>query len=301
MDKFLHDLSWVLPLRHPAVTEIANAFTWFGYLPFFLTFLALGFWLWDRERFLRLAILLAVSAVIFAWLKDYWQDPRPDLSFSLDPRVGHSFGRPSGHAMTSVVLWGWLAYEVRRPWMWAIALVMILGVCFSRLYLGVHDVDDVLVGSALGVLTLFIFRWTLGSPMQRFREQPVWEHLLLLAILVPLLWIIWPHNGTPPSYVSGDFFLLAGALLGLSIDRKLGQGPEALPFSAIRVILAALALFILFQLVDALSALGKLLEADKLIWGSLTALLLGVFISLAVPAFLRRLTPIMERAIGRGQ
>ena len=41
-----HDLSWVLPLRHPALTAIFEAFTLAGYPLFYLALLPLIFWLW---------------------------------------------------------------------------------------------------------------------------------------------------------------------------------------------------------------------------------------------------------------
>ena len=64
MESFLHDLSWVLPLRSDIATAIFNGFTALGYLPFYLVLLPLGYWLWDKAMFTRLAVLIMASALL---------------------------------------------------------------------------------------------------------------------------------------------------------------------------------------------------------------------------------------------
>src|SRR5512139_126576 len=103
MESFLHDLSWVLPLRSDIATAIFNGFTALGYLPFYLALLPLGYWLWDKDMFTRLAVLIMASALVNGFLKDLFDDPRPALEFALDPRVRESYGLPSGHAQVAVV------------------------------------------------------------------------------------------------------------------------------------------------------------------------------------------------------
>ncbi|WP_162428495.1 phosphatase PAP2 family protein [Pontibacter pudoricolor] len=67
---------------------------------------------------------------------------------------------PSGHATTAMALFGLLAYFIYRhnrdkPYrkfiVWAAAILILL-VGFSRIYLGVHFLSDVLAGFILGFL-----------------------------------------------------------------------------------------------------------------------------------------------------
>ena len=64
VESFLHDMSWVLPFRSETATIIFNGFTFLGYTPFFLIFLPIGYWLWDRALFTRLAVLIAITALV---------------------------------------------------------------------------------------------------------------------------------------------------------------------------------------------------------------------------------------------
>lgn len=193
MEAFLHDLSWVLPLRNDTLTQVFNGFTFLGYLPFFLIFLPMGYWLGDKGVFTRLTMLVAIVALSNSFLKDLFQDPRPDLKFAIDQRVGDSFGFPSGHAQIAVAVWFWLALEIRRRWMWAIASFVATGVCLSRLYLGVHDIEDVLGGALLGLATIVIFAGLMSPSFEALRKLNPRMYLVAMLALVPVLSWLWPR------------------------------------------------------------------------------------------------------------
>ncbi|EJF09742.1 MULTISPECIES: phosphatase PAP2 family protein [Pontibacter] len=76
----------------------------------------------------------------------------------------HNFSFPSGHATTSMALWGILAYFGYRHLyqrrlrngvlVGAGALILLVG--FSRIYLGVHFLSDVLAGFLLGAMWVLL-------------------------------------------------------------------------------------------------------------------------------------------------
>lgn len=74
--------------------------------------------------------------------------PRPALWVSLKPAFYYSF--PSGHAMGSaamVTALGFVLWRRRGQWpAWTLGPLFVLGVGWSRLYLGVHYPSDVLAG-----------------------------------------------------------------------------------------------------------------------------------------------------------
>lgn len=90
-------------------------------------------------------------------LKHSFRLPRPELFISIAPESGYGF--PCAHALMSVCLYGFLAAVLvldgpGRPWRLcgAGALVFIaVGITWSRLYLGVHWLSDVVAGVTNGV------------------------------------------------------------------------------------------------------------------------------------------------------
>jgi membrane-associated phospholipid phosphatase len=93
-------------------------------------------------------------------LKTIFERPRPEAMFPHVPDVaGWAF--PSGHAMNSVIVCGMLTYFLSREFSRLgakagvlIALEMVLAIGFSRIYLGVHYLSDVLAGYAAGFFWL---------------------------------------------------------------------------------------------------------------------------------------------------
>jgi glycerophosphoryl diester phosphodiesterase len=218
VDALLHDLDWVLPLRSEPATLVFETFTLVGYPLFYLALLPLAYWLWDKDAATRLAVLLLASAVVNGFLKDLFDDPRPAASFALDPRVSDSYGLPSGHAQLAVVTWGWLAWELRRAWAWVLAAVMILGICFSRLYLGVHDLEDVLAGAAIGAGSLLLYEWLLSERFARWHALDGRIQLGIVLAVQPVLWLLWPEPAGPGALTALGAFL-AGWWAGVLVDR----------------------------------------------------------------------------------
>jgi undecaprenyl-diphosphatase len=92
-------------------------------------------------------------------LKLAFERPRPAFEGAKYVAGGWSF--PSGHAAGAMFAYGFVAYLVVRfgagRWRWPVVAglgLVILGVGFSRMYLGVHYLSDVLGGFALSLATL---------------------------------------------------------------------------------------------------------------------------------------------------
>ncbi len=121
---------------------------------------------------------------------------------------GYSF--PSGHSMNSAIAYGSIANHKKKTWMWIVAVLIVLMVGFSRVYLGVHYPTDVCVGWLLGILTVIIVSFL----QKRFGTGP-----LLFAILIA--------SGVPGLFycTSNDYFtsfgILIGAAFGVFFEEKL--------------------------------------------------------------------------------
>jgi membrane-associated phospholipid phosphatase len=110
----------------------------------------------------READTLAIAALgatgINCLLKLMFARTRPAL-WDWIIHVGH-YSFPSGHSMISMATYGYIGYTLANQYpqyereIIALTAVLIMGIGFSRLYLGVHWPTDVAVGYAAGLLWL---------------------------------------------------------------------------------------------------------------------------------------------------
>lgn len=244
-------MEWVLEWRHPILNPVMIAITHLGSEVFFLAALPLGYWLGRRQPWVRVGLMFMLAAVCNAALKDLWQAPRPMLE-PLIEQDGFSF--PSGHAMISTVFWGWLALEVRRRWFAALAVVIVLSVMASRVYLGVHWPRDVLAGAGFGLLLLGLgsafvrldgpARIRAGGPMLAWLPAAVLlaltallpdpeQHGLKSASAIAGLWagVLWLERREIPPLRRGKAHLggmILATLLGLGVLVGIWGGGKAL-------------------------------------------------------------------------
>jgi membrane-associated phospholipid phosphatase len=160
------DRSWSEAMGHletPLLTDLALAFNWLGRglgRAFGLTLV--GLLLLRRRRWLALtafAVTESLAPLLSVLLKALIDRPRP--SDGLVHAVGPSF--PSGHATyagaTCVALV--LLFTTpcrRRRWWWALASLGVVGMAWSRTYLQVHWLTDVVAGALLGSgISLLVF------------------------------------------------------------------------------------------------------------------------------------------------
>ncbi|WP_437589807.1 phosphatase PAP2 family protein [Sorangium sp. So ce1000] len=115
-----------------------------------------------RQRVLAIGWLFALAGggLLNVALKALFARPRPSFADPLAVAAGWSF--PSGHSMGTFVAFGMLSYlgllflrTLRaRVALVALALGWTVAMGFSRMYLGVHYLSDVLAGFAAGTVWL---------------------------------------------------------------------------------------------------------------------------------------------------
>ncbi len=116
--------------------------------------------LWHTEHKHSARLLLAAVAgniLLNGALKLVFHRPRPSVFEWQTVAVSSSF--PSGHAMSATVCYGTVAYLVARlqkhRWSRVLTLIgavlLILLICATRLYLGVHYPSDVIAGILVGL------------------------------------------------------------------------------------------------------------------------------------------------------
>lgn len=170
---------------------------------------AITYWCIDIKAGIYLFSLAGFNALIAHFFKMLACVYRPwILSDKIQPSElavpfakGYSF--PSGHSAMSSSVVGGVAYLVRKHKILCTLLVcLILLIGFSRLWLGVHTPQDVIVGLLIGLTLVFVINRTVNWA----EEKP--NRYLILTVLVNIFAIlalicIYNFNSYKMDYING--------------------------------------------------------------------------------------------------
>lgn len=295
-------MDWIIALQElgsPFLDSFFMAVTFTGEEMFYLLFVPILFWAIDHRVATRVGFAFLISAYVNPILKDLFPQPRP---YGVNPDVGKisvpGSGMPSGHAQSSVFVWGTLAWQIGRGWFWALAILWMFLVGFSRVYLGVHFPHQVIAGWAVGAMLLALFilidprfeSWMVGLPISR---------QLLIAIGVPVVMALaYPHNDTVASAA-----VMCGFGSGFVLMRR------TCPYSASgtwwqRVLRTIIGLAGLLALYIGLGFIAPEKDAvSESVYYATRFLrygILGLWISFGAPWFFNLLSPISQQELEPG-
>jgi membrane-associated phospholipid phosphatase len=157
-------LRWLAARRTPQLDFIMLEITSLGngiVVIMIISIAAVFLWL-TKHRWSVYILLVGVLGGKFlnTLLKGQFNRERPSVIEHVD--VVHSLSFPSGHAMGALVAYGSVAYLVGRleptaglrRTTWGIAILLIMAIGVSRMYLGVHYPSDVIGGFLAGMAWL---------------------------------------------------------------------------------------------------------------------------------------------------
>ena len=157
------------------LTEFFSKMTFLGEINTAIVIMAILYWSvskelgsyllmgWSGNR-LANGVMKVTACAYRPWIRDARILPHGN---AITTATGYSF--PSGHTMNAASLFGGIAVRKDYPRALRIVLGFVLAfVAFSRIYLGVHTPQDVLVGAAIGTLVMWLtfrlMRWVEAHP-----------------------------------------------------------------------------------------------------------------------------------------
>ncbi len=298
---------------------VLTLFTHLGDEEFYLIVIPLLYWCVSAPFGLRIGTMLMATNWFNSLLKVAFHSPRP---YWVDSRVKAmiietSFGTPSGHSQNAAALWGLAAAKLRKRWAWVAALVIIFVIGFSRLYLGVHFLRDILSGWVFGFLLLIVYL-KVEKPLIAWFKRLTFNGQVISALLSALLIVLsgvavrallggwqvpadWaanalaasPDEPIDPLSLNG-YFTVGGTWLGLILGVAVmlrGQGlmhaGGGLTKRALRYILGVLVMLILYV------GLGALFPREPEVPGYLLRMLryalIGFWVAAGAPLLFVRL------------
>jgi len=140
---------------------------------FFLLLAPILYWCIDPIFGLRFGLALIINSIVNNFFKQLFHTPRPYwTNKDVTAYTSESgFGLPSGHAESAVVVWGTLAIYIRKNWFNILAVVLILLISLSRIYLGMHFIGDIVAGWFFGGLVLWGFHKVEKPVFSWIKEQ----------------------------------------------------------------------------------------------------------------------------------
>ena len=302
------------------LTTFMQLITASGYPAFLLLLLFILLFVVDFKKGYLLVMIFLWTAAFTYVFKEYFNMPRPfhvdntielldgdlpdEAAFDFSKRGATTFwsglpedvlevtrqtegvenGFPSGHSSIAIALWAALALLFRKRWITIISIAIMILNPFSRMYLGVHFLGDVLGGITLGAIILGVFYAIVLKPdkLSTFLQKDKYDiglngiSMLLLLGPIPLFFIL-----SPKMYVL-IAFLWSFGLGFLLLSRKGLPNSDASILDRVKRLLIAVSTFaavgfLLSKLIE-LTGLTEIVWMDfikntiiglALIWGSI--------------------------------
>ncbi len=274
---------------HPALTPLFRFLTSLGNEEFSLMVGPFVLWCLNKAWGVGLLLMLLGSQSVNVVLKELLRAPRPFVVhgriLQLDDPGGWSL--PSGHAQNSTVIWMYLASKVQRLWFWIAAIVLVLGIILSRMYLGVHYPGDVLAGAAVGLAFLGLASFV-APRIAAWGAQlrPGWW-LGIFVLLGVVACILQPY----PDFVAAVATLVFG-IIGVILERSYVRFDVAGPWKqrGLRYVIGLIVLVLLWRGLKSIFGLF----ADEgtplfLVLRGIRYSMLGLWVSWGSPALFVRL------------
>ena len=129
-----------------------------------------GYIFHDRNKWGRVIYVALFGIIICTYLKSLFP-----ISLDISPKPT-TF--PSGHMFGTCTFYIWIAYEMKKKWLWIVTLMILCAEGSALVYNGYHNIGDVL--GAVGFAAPFLVLYRFCTKIDLFVNKP---HLLILPIL----------------------------------------------------------------------------------------------------------------------
>ncbi len=202
-------LQFLESIRTEGLTRLVELITMFGEETLMIILVAALWFAVDKMMAQRIAFVAVTSLSANGVLKNILKVPRPFASGKVTcarPETATGYSFPSGHVQNFTTWSSLVAIQIKKWWFSLLIALLIVGVGFSRMYLGAHYPSDVLVGILLGVL-FAVFGNMLFDRVENKRKL----YLITALVLTPFILFFLCR----PDPLFEDFFKFYGMLWGL--------------------------------------------------------------------------------------
>lgn len=213
-------------IRVPGLNEFMLTITTLGEETAFLVLALIFFWCVDKRKGYYLMAVGFIGTIVNQFLKLVFRVPRPwvkDPDFTIleqarEAAGGYSF--PSGHTQMAVGTFGGIAAATKKNWLRIVCVVLAALVAFSRMYIGVHTPQDVLVSLAIALALVFGLRPVVLKGSEKGMRLLIGGMILLaLGLLCYVELYPFPADVDADNLLSGqkNAYTMIGCLSGVAL------------------------------------------------------------------------------------
>lgn len=211
-------------IRNPLLDRLFLLLTFFGEEVLVLAIICFLYWCYNKRLAYRICFSFFTSGLLVQTLKITFRVPRPwikDPSFvpveeAVSTATGYSF--PSGHTQCATALYSTFAWNTKKNRNRIICFIIIFSVMLSRMYLGVHTLQDVLVSFGLTLILSYGTNYLINRFELLDKNYKITALILsIISIVVAVYSLILLRGSIIDTNYAADCCKAAGAGIGFSL------------------------------------------------------------------------------------
>ncbi|MEM6537241.1 MAG: phosphatase PAP2 family protein [Pseudomonadota bacterium] len=304
--------SWLIYIadnRPEFATKVFQAFSFLGGMEGYLIVIALLYSVISKRLAVLASIVALVSMIANHLLKILIHNPRP---FTVDgtyldywavspehaSELLAEFSTPSGHAMTAAAFYGFLLFRAKGLGTRVLLLLIPLLIGLSRPVIGVHYVEDILLGWLLGGGCALLAARRVDFLWDKWQNVNVGQRAAIVVVFSIMIWTVTLlATGRQPADLPTEFVGVLGFLSGVMLaapieERSISYQTHSISTTtkAIRFVLMLILLIATTEALDAVTPLlGDLSGIMQNTWRYARYTVIGVVGVLFVPLLFVRL------------
>ena len=273
---------WIQQFSNGFLDRFFTIITTVGNPEYYMIAFPLIYWCINKRQAFRFTLFFLITSYVNTVTKGLTDFARPasdEVRVLYAESTYGSSSFPSGHTQGAASFWGYLAHQIKNKYFTVFAIILILLVGLSRIYLGVHFPIDIVAGLIFAVVILVLYNILYERVAEKLKDMSFGLKLGLSAIL-PLFLLI------PPGHDKG---MLVGFAIGLMVGYQI-EG-KYLDFSTkasilkqvIKFVIGIVGLFGLRVILKELFATIGLIELTEQGADALRYLVIGLWASYLAP------------------